>query len=111
MKAPIKSKSMELIETLHKGNMLSHPLIKRHVHYAMSTGDFNPLERYIESYPVILALAKKNFNLAEYHLLQNPFPFPDRDDAQEYLSGPIKFGYINQFDDMFGLHPDLQVPK
>ena len=108
---PLKDRCMQLIETLHEGNMLSNDVIKRHVHYAMSTGDCGPLYKYTESYPVILALANQNIRLAAYQKLHSPYAYPDGDDASQYLSGPLKFGYLNPFDDQFGVEYDeLSLP-
>jgi hypothetical protein len=111
MKVPLKDKSADLVETLHKGNMLSHPVLKGHVEYALTTNNYNPLLNYLKSYPIFLAHAKRNIAVSEYQLLENPFPHPHRDDAKEYLIGPLKFGYINLFDDMFGIDWDtLSMP-
>jgi hypothetical protein len=102
-----KDSAGELVEMLHEGGMLSHPYIKVLSERAMATGDFDSLTRYLETYPIILAMAKRNINLNVYHEMENPFPYPDRFDACEYLSGPIKLGYINQFNDMFAIDPDV----
>jgi hypothetical protein len=111
MKVPLKDSCMQLIETLHEGNMLSHPVIKRHVRYAMTTGDYRPLYLYTKLHPVILALAEGNIRRAAYQKLNSPYPYPDRDDASQYLSGPLKFGYVNPFDDQFGVdYDELSLP-
>jgi hypothetical protein len=99
---------MELIETLHEGEMLSHPLIKHLVDKALTTGNSTALYEYLEKYPVFITTARRNIALATYQQMDNPFrPYPSCEEAEEYLSGPIKAGYINEFNDMFGFHWDI----
>ena len=40
---------MELVNFLDKGGMLSQPLIKQHVDYALATGDSGPLYDFLEA--------------------------------------------------------------
>jgi Helicase HerA, central domain len=102
-----KDKHDELIEILHKGNMLSNSFIKKHHDYALITNDYGPLYKFLESYPIFLAHAKRNIAVLNYQLLENPFPYPHHDDVRGYLSGPLKLGYVNQFDDMWGIDYDV----
>lgn len=106
-----KLKGMELVRFLEKGKMLSHPIIHQLVDRALRTGDFGLLQNFIEKYPVFLVQTDRNIQQAEFHSLSNPFPFPTRDDVKESLSGPIKLGFVNEFDDTFGIDPnDLTKP-
>ena len=98
---------MELIEILQEGGMLSDPTLRFHVDRALHIGDFDDLFRYLEAFPMIIANAKRNINMSRYQKLENPFPYPPRDDVKEFLSGPFNLGYVNQFNDMFGIDPDL----
>jgi len=98
---------MQLIEMLHEGKMLSHPKIKWLVDKALTTGNCDPLKKYVKRHRTYKALAKSNIALAQYQQLDNPFrPYPSRADFREFLSGPLKLGFVNSFDDMFGLHWD-----
>lgn len=104
----LNDETKELIEKLHEGKMLSYPMIKRLVDRALTTGDSGPLREYIRKYRVFEAQARRNIALANYQQLDNPFrPYPSREDAQLYLSGPLKLGFINELDDMFGIHQDI----
>jgi len=97
----------DLIEKLYEGKIASHPLVKRHIYRALITGNCSQLIEFIERYKVFKAQAERNIELEYYEKLDNPFkPYPSRADALEYLSGPIKFGYINEFNDIFGTHWD-----
>ena len=97
---------MKRIERLHKGGIVSNPVIKSYVDKAITTGDCVPLYEHLDAFQVFEVMAERNIRLSEYHQLDNPFPYPDRNDAREYLSGPYELGYVNLFDDMFGIHPD-----
>ncbi len=102
-----KDDLLELIELLREGLMLSNPELKKHVDRALSTGDPSGLYEYLDKYPQIIKMAERNIRIARAQEAENPFrPYPSPADVQEYLSGPIKFGYVNEFDDMFGIHPD-----
>jgi hypothetical protein len=98
---------MELIKILQEGGMLSEPTLRFHVDRALHTGDFDDLFRYLEAFPMIIANAKRNINMSRYQKLENPFPYPPRDDVKEFLSGPFNLGYVNQFNDMFAINPDI----
>jgi hypothetical protein len=105
------SEHAELISTLKEGHMLSHPGINAHVKRALATGDYSKLYDYLDRYPVILRQAELNIQQAGYRNLYNPFTLVDRDDAREYLYGPLKLGYVNRHDDMFGIDFDeLSLP-
>ena len=100
--------SMELIEMLHEGKMLSHPVIQRHVDRALHTGDSKPLYDFLEKFPIFTAYAERNIALARYQKLDNPYrPYPDHDEVLEYLTGPMKLGFVNARSDMFGVHSDI----
>jgi hypothetical protein len=94
---------MRLVKLLKEGGMMSHRLIKRHVDYALRTGDKSRLYEFLEANPIYIAMAQRNIEQAEYNKLNNPFPYPEPDDAQEYLSGPLNLGYVNPQHDMFGV--------
>ena len=97
----------DVLQVLRDGNMLSHPGVRFHVNRALSTGDTARLYQYLQRVPQILSVAQRNIALAEHQKAECPFrPYPDRQDAQEYLSGPLKLGYVNEFDDMFGIDWD-----
>jgi DNA-binding MarR family transcriptional regulator len=101
----------DLVQRLDDGNMLSEPLVKFLVERAINTTDSRPLYEYLENYPIILTRAERNINMKMYQNLKCPFSKPTRDDSKEYLNGPLKFGYINQFDDKFGIpYDDLSLP-
>jgi hypothetical protein len=102
---------VDLVQFLDEGGMLSVPPVKFLVERAISTRDSKPLYEYLEKYPVILSRAERNKNLDIYQSLNSPFSEPTRDDSTEYLNGPLQFGYINQFDDKFGIsYDDLSLP-
>ena len=102
-----KSKEfMDLVNFLDKGGMLSQPLIKRYVDYALTTGDSSPLYDFLEAHPVYTAIAQRNIEQSEFNKLINPFLYPEPDGAQEYLSGPLKLGYVNPHSDLFGVDYD-----
>ena len=105
MKKP--KKFMELVKLLKEGRMLSHPLIKRHVDYALVTGDSRALYNFLEDFPNFKAYAQRNTEQAEFNQLINPFPYPEPDDAQEYLSGPLNLGYVNPQNYLFGVDYDV----
>ena len=96
----------KLIRLLDEGSMLSNPAVNHLVQEAIATGDESQLRDYLEAFPDILSVAERNINLKGYHALENPFSYPSREDASKSLSGPLKFGYINPFNDMFGIDPD-----
>jgi len=100
---------VELIRFLEEGKMRSHPLIGQRVDRALRTGNFQPLLEFLINHPNFVAFAERNIQQEKTHLLTNPFLYPDRDDAREFLSGPLKLGYVNQFDDMFGVSPQVMV--
>lgn len=112
MDAPVEGNSAQLIQTLLDGNMLSHPGVRLHVNRALATGDYSKLLNYVQTFPLPLAAAVRNINLAAHERAKCPFrPYPDRQDAREFLSGPLKFGFVNQFDDIFGIDFDtLAMP-
>ena len=112
MSIQLNKECLELVELLQEGRMLSHPLIKRHVDYALTTGDYSNLFRFVESYPAYKRQAQNNIAMEEVQKRDNPYrPFPSRDVVLEYLSGPLKFGWVNEFDDLFGLNwNDLCLP-
>jgi hypothetical protein len=96
----------KLIKLIDEGSMLSNPAVKHLVQEAIATGDEGQLREYLEAFPEILSVAERNIKLKNYHALQNPFSYPSRKDSSKSLIGPLKFGYINPFHDMFGIDPD-----
>ena len=98
----------ELIDKLVEGQMDSQPAVKFHIDRAIMTGDYTTLIDFLEKHQVIMAQAESNIALINHQKTQNPFrPFPSREKAQSELSGPLKLGYINEFDDKFGVSPDI----
>jgi hypothetical protein len=97
---------METVKLLKEGGMLSHPLIKQHVDYALTTGDSSPLFNFLDDFPIYKEIAQRNTEQAEFNKLVNPFSYPESDDAQENLSGPLKLGYVNPQNDLFGIDYD-----
>lgn len=103
-----ENECLELIQVLQDGGMISHPGIKLHVDRTLSTGDGRSLIDYLGRYPGFLRLARNNIARDEVQKRDNPFkPFPSQSDAKEYLRGPLKLGYVNEFGDMFGIHWDV----
>ncbi len=100
-------KFMETVKLLKEGRMLSHPLIKRHVDYALVTGDSSALYNFLEDFPNLEAIAQRNTEQAEFNKLVNPFTYPEPDDAQENLSGLLNLGYVNPQNDLFGVDYDV----
>jgi DNA-binding PadR family transcriptional regulator len=107
MDMPVKDDCMELIKYLHDTNVITYPVIENRVNRAINTGDCAPLYKFLDAHPFFLALADRNRRAAEHRKLNYPFDFPDGDDIREYLSGPLKLGYVNQFDDLFGIDWDI----
>ena len=96
------------IKELEEGRMGDHPGVKHHKDRALATGDAGPFFRYLEKNPKIEKMAKRNRKLAQYQKEINPFrPYPDTQTVRERLSGPLKLGYINEFDDMLGIFYDI----
>jgi hypothetical protein len=96
------------IKELKDGRMDNHLGVKHHMDRAIATGDVGPFFRFLEKNPEIEKTAKRNRKLAQYQKEINPFrPYPDPQTARERLSGPLKLGYINEFDDMLGISYDI----
>ena len=112
MAEPAQKDPADVFEVLRTGNMLSHPGVRFHVNRALSTGDTSRLHQYLQRVPQILSVAQRNIALAEHQKAECAFrPYPTRQDAREYLSGPLKLGYVNEFDDIFGIDWDtLAMP-
>jgi hypothetical protein len=97
-----------ILELLRKGKMLDHPGVALHVKRALDTNDYSPLYRFIQTYPVIKALAVNKIAKEEFEQALSPFrPYPSIKDAEEYLSGPLKFGCINEARSFFAIAYDL----
>jgi len=93
----------ELIDKLIEGKMDSQPAVKFHIDRAIMTGNYATLIEFLNKHPVIMAQAESNIALINHQKRLNPFqPYPTRDEAKESLSGPLKLGFVNQFDDKFG---------
>jgi hypothetical protein len=99
---------LEIMEKLRKGQMLAHPGVAFHVNKALSTGDCSGLNQFLRDNPIIMLIAERNITIAEAQRAENPFrPYPDPDDVREFLSSPLKLGYVNEFNDMFGIDFDV----
>ena len=97
----------EVIERIVEGNMDSQPAVKFYMDRAIITGDYAALIEFLNNHPVIMAQAESNIALINHQKNQNPFrPYPSREKAKTELSGPLTLGYINEFDDKFGIKPD-----
>jgi hypothetical protein len=93
---------------LKEGRMDDHLGAKHHMDRAIATGDASPFFRYLEKNPKIEKMARRNRKLAQYQKEINPFrPYPDTQTARKQFSGPLKLGYINEFDDMLGIFYDI----
>ena len=103
----LKSLLFKLRE-LKEGRMDDHPSVKFHRDRALATGDAGPFYRYLEKNPKIEKMARRNRKLAQYQKEINPFrPYPDPQTARERLSGLLKIGFINEFDDLLGIAYDV----
>lgn len=98
------SDTRAVLELLRKGKMLDHPGVAVHVRRALATNDYRPLMKFLESYPVIKAKAQNRIAKEEFEKSLNPFrPWPTMQEVNEYLSGPLTFGYVNAARSMFGI--------
>ena len=96
------------VRELKDGRMDDHPGVRHHIDRALATGDAGPFFRFLEKNPKIEKMAKRNRRLAQYQKEINPFrPYPDTQTVRERLSGPLKLGYVNEFDDMLGIAYDV----
>ena len=103
-----QNETMALIEFLHEGEMLKHPLLKRYVDRSIHTGNGAELHAFVERHPQFVAMAQRNIALTRYQRLTNPYrPYPRHDEVLAHLTGPIQLGYVNSLSDMFGLHWDV----
>lgn len=99
---------LEVIQKLRDGNMLSQPGVRFHMNRALATGDCSKLLEYLERHPSTLAAAERNILFAVQQRAECPYrPYPDPQDVQEYLSGSLKLGFVNDLDDMFGIDWDI----
>lgn len=97
-----------IIEQLRKGKMLAHPGLALHLKRALASNDFSHLMTFLKSYPSIKAKAENRIAKEEFEKTLSPFrPYPSIKDANEYLSGPLKLGYINGARSMFGIAWDI----
>lgn len=97
-------KPMDVVEQLRKGKMLDHPGVAVHVRRALATNDYGPLMKFLESHPAIKAKAQNRISNEEFENALSPFrPYPSLKDVTEYLSGPLKLGYVNAVKLMFGI--------
>ena len=102
-----REEGRRLIEILREGGMAKHPAIETYIDRAHDTGDYEPLAEFLKTFPVVLATAQSKIDDAEHQTAQNSFaPFPTREEAAEHLSGPLKLGYVNQDDSIFGIDYD-----
>ena len=93
-----------IIEQLRKGKMLDHPGLALHIRRTLATNDASSLLKFLKSHPFVQAMAERNTRSDEYETSISSFrPFPSIADANEYLSGPLKFGYINDSRSIFGI--------
>jgi len=96
-----------LIQRLRDGKMLDHPGVRVHLRRALATGDQAFFLAYLDRNPALLAHANQNIILAEHQNALHPFrPYPSRADVAEHMSGPLKLGWVNEFDDQLGVNLD-----
>ncbi|WP_419656044.1 uncharacterized protein Dvar_51480 [Desulfosarcina variabilis str. Montpellier] len=102
----------KLIKFLYEGRILpGHSGIMLLKKIGEATGNYAKLKYYLDRNPVIMRQAQQNREIIEFRRLENPFELISREDARQYLSGPLQLGNVNQHDDMFGMHPDdLSMP-
>ena len=97
-------KPQDILDHLRQGGMAKHPGVASHIKRAIQTNDNSLLIQFLESNPTIMSMAERNIRDDEYEKSINAFrPFPSIADANEYLSGPLKFGYINNARSLFGI--------
>jgi len=101
--------NMELIKKLYDGKMNHHPRVRSLIDRALRTGDCGPLKDFLRRYPAIMAAAEINIAGEIIQQIDNPFkPYPSQEEARRHLNkGFVRLGYVNDFDGMFSVHPDL----
>ena len=98
-------KTEEIIDTLRKGKMLKNKAVAFYVEQAVNTGDPEDLMVFLQDHPEIMGMAKRNIALIGFQEADNPFkPFPTREQAKKDLSGPLKLGFVNESDSVFGIN-------
>lgn len=96
-----------LVQRLRDGKMLDHPGVRVHLRRALATGDQASFQAYLDRNPAILARADQNIILAEHQKALHPFrPYPSRADVAKHMSGPLRLGWVNEFDDQLGVNLD-----
>ena len=99
---------MEAITTLQEAGLDKAPQLAFMVRRYLVTGDPRQLESYLNAHPHILAAAGQNQRIVQYQQAENPFkPYPNPDEAAKSLSGPLRCGYVNGHNDLFGIHHDM----
>ncbi|MFZ4441466.1 MAG: helicase HerA domain-containing protein, partial [Syntrophales bacterium] len=97
-----------VIEVLRKGKMLDHPGVAAHVRFALATNDYSQLMGFLKANPAIIATALNNIAAEEFEKSLSPFrPYPTIKEVNEYLTGPLTFGYVNPARSMFGILWDI----
>jgi len=100
----VHDKGLDLIDKLRESKMLSHPGVAFHVRRSLETGDYSLLERYLQRYPSLMAIAESNIAIALHQSADNAFkPYPTRTEASKYLTGPLWLGYVNEHNSRFGI--------
>jgi hypothetical protein len=88
--------------------VLDYPGVAIHVRRALATNDYTPLMEFLNTHPSIIAIAKNNIAKEEFEKSLSPFrPYPTIQEVNEYLSGPLTFGYVNAAKSMFGILWDI----
>ncbi len=106
----LDDENMELIKKLYDGKMHHHPRVRFLIDRAPRHGRFSgPLRNFSEDIKHIEVAAELNKAQEVIQQLDNPFkPYPSRDEVRRFLNkGFVRLGYVNDFDDMFSVHPDL----
>lgn len=104
----VPTNPLELARLIIDGKIDSHPGIRPLLRKAQHTNDWQPLIQFLNENPHLVGIAKRNIRLKEIQKDSNPFmPYPSVRDAEKQLSGPLKLGYVNQFNSWFGVFWDI----
>ena len=99
---------MEAITTLQEAGLDKAPQLAFMIRRYLTSGDPRQLETYLSAHPHILAAAGQNQRIVQYQQAENPFrPYPSQSEAARSLSGPLRCGYVNEYDDLFGIYHDM----
>lgn len=99
--------TLQIIDFLDRGDQLKDPFIRGKVEKALR-GDSTSFHDYLQKHPDIIERAKTNILINSKLIEENPFwPPPHTAEEVAILSGPLKFGSYNPFNEIFGINPEL----